>query len=141
METYRMPAEWEPHEATWLSWPKDPQTFPGDILQKVEKTYIEMILALTPGEKVHLLVDDENTEDRVLAMVEATGSKRNLIIPRITTVDVWMRDYGPIFVKNSKIKMTKWIFNAWGGNSTGRIRAMGASTIFSARSMQESANK
>jgi agmatine deiminase len=110
-----MPAEWEPHEATWISWPKDPLTFPGEVLPKVEKIYIEMIHALAKGEKVHLLVDDEATENRVLEMVEESGSKKNLMIHRIPTVDVWFRDYGPIFVKNNKTKMTKWIFNAWGG--------------------------
>jgi agmatine deiminase len=113
----RMPAEWEPHEATWLSWPKDTTTFPGGILEKVESTYIEMILALTPGEKVQLLVDDQETEDRVLDAVEDAGNKRNLIIHQIRTADVWMRDYGPIFVKDTtgKLKITKWVFNAWGG--------------------------
>ncbi|MEW6722719.1 MAG: agmatine deiminase family protein [Candidatus Micrarchaeota archaeon] len=111
-----MPAEWEPHEATWLSWPKDPLTFPDGILPKVEETYVEMILALTPKEKVHLLVDDEKTEKKVLDAVQAAGSAKNLLVHRIRTVDVWMRDYGPIFVRDGpKLKMTKWIFNAWGG--------------------------
>ena len=110
---YRMPAEWEPHEATWISWPKDPLTFPGDVLGKAEKIYVEMIRALTPGEKVHLLVDDEQAEERVHAMVGE--NVKNLIIHRIPTVDVWMRDYGPIFVKDGKLKITKWTFNAWGG--------------------------
>lgn len=111
----RMPAEWEPHEATWIAWPKDPLTFPGEVLPKVEKIYIEMIHALSKGEKVHLLVDDSEMESRVLGMLEESGSKKNLIIHKIPTVDVWFRDYGPIFVKNDKTKMTKWIFNAWGG--------------------------
>ncbi|HSB47870.1 MAG TPA: agmatine deiminase family protein [Candidatus Bilamarchaeum sp.] len=112
---YRMPAEWEPHEATWISWPKDPLTFPGEVLPKVERIYVEMIHALAKGEKVHLLVDDEEAEARALDLVGEHGPKRNLITHKIPTVDVWFRDYGPIFVKNGKMKMTKWIFNAWGG--------------------------
>lgn len=112
----KMPAEWEPHEATWLSWPKDPLTFPDGVLPKVEKIYIEMMLALAAGEKVRLLVDDEKTKERVSGMLEEAGSKRNVELHIIPTVDVWMRDYGPIFVRdNGKLKMTKWIFNAWGG--------------------------
>lgn len=111
----RMPAEWEPHEATWLSWPKDPLTFPGDVLKKAERIYVDMIHALTPGEKVHLLVDDREAESRVLDMVSEGGPVRNLAIHQIPTVDVWMRDYGPIFVRNNKLKITKWRFNAWGG--------------------------
>ncbi len=114
--TYRMPAEWEKHEATWISWPKDPLTFPEPVLPKVEDIYIQMMLALSPFEKVHLLVDDKKTEDRVLKMLEEKGSAKNILIHKIKTVDVWMRDYGPIFVKESRnVKMTKWIFNAWGG--------------------------
>ncbi len=112
----RMPAEWEPHEATWLSWPKDPLTFPPAVLPKVEDIYVEMMLALAKGESVHLLVDDEDTEERVLEKLEAGGSARNISIHLIKTVDVWMRDYGPIFVKDSgRLRMTKWVFNAWGG--------------------------
>lgn len=111
-----MPAEWEQHEATWLSWPKDPETFPDQILPKVEKIYIEMIKALHEKEKVHVLVNDEKTQIKVQKLLDEAGVKNNVIIHKIKTVDVWMRDYGPIFVKNnSKIKMTKWIFNAWGG--------------------------
>ncbi len=112
----RMPAEWEPHEATWLSWPKDPLTFPPAILPQVEDIYIQMMLALAGGETVNVLVDDEDTEAKVLGRLDDQGSSRNILVHRIKTVDVWMRDYGPIFVKDSgKLKMTKWVFNAWGG--------------------------
>ena len=56
---YRMPAEWEEHEATWVSWPKDPNTFPGGMLPKVESTYVTMVEALSRGEEVRVLVNDE----------------------------------------------------------------------------------
>ena len=55
---YRMPAEWAPHEATWLSWPKDPLTFPPEVIGRVEQTYVEMVHALAEGERIELLVDD-----------------------------------------------------------------------------------
>jgi agmatine deiminase len=111
-----MPAEWEPHEATWLSWPKDPLTFPEGVLPKVESAYVKMMLALSPKEKVHLLVDDGASRERVLRMLEDEGSPRNIEIHQIKTVDVWMRDYGPIFVRDGGgLKLTKWTFNAWGG--------------------------
>ena len=109
---FRMPAEWERHEATWLSWPKDPLTFPPDILEKVEQIYVQMIEALEKGERVDLLVDNQETEDRVSSIV---SSKKNLRFHKIKSADVWMRDYGPIFVrKNKEIAATKWKFNAWG---------------------------
>ena len=57
---FRMPAEWNPHASTWLTWPKDPETWPGRVSQ-VEEIYLEMISVLTPHEIVNLLVDDEET--------------------------------------------------------------------------------
>ncbi len=108
---FRMPAEWEKHAATWLSWPKDPLTFPEKIIDRVEEIYVEMIEALQKGERVELLVDDEKTEGRVVGLL----SKNNVRFHKIRSADVWMRDYGPIFVKNSEeVAATKWIFNAWG---------------------------
>lgn len=109
---YRMPAEWEPHESTWLSWPKDPLTFPENIIGPVEETYVDMITALQKDEKVDLLVDDHATEDRISSML---SSKSNIRFHKIKSQDVWVRDYGPIFVKRrGEVAATKWIFNAWG---------------------------
>jgi len=111
---YKMPAEWEKHDGTWLSWPKDPESFPADYLGKVEQIYIKMIEELQKGETVNLLVNDNKTEEKVRSMV---NNSKNLKFHHITSVDVWMRDYGPIFVVNKKLKKiaaTKWVFNSWG---------------------------
>jgi agmatine deiminase len=108
---YRMPAEWEPHEATWLSWPKDPTTFPRGMIEKVEWTYVKMIDELSGGERVNLLVEDDATEKRASGMLKSISK---VAFHHIHSVDVWIRDYGPIFVKNGSIAATKWIFNAWG---------------------------
>jgi len=109
---YRMPAEWEKHDATWLAWPKDPDTFPKGIIEIVESIYIRMIEALAQGEKVNLLVDDKATEEKVASMLKTSN---NVFFHYIKTADVWIRDYGPIFVKNrDNIAVTKWIFNSWG---------------------------
>ncbi len=129
---YRMPAEWETHEATWLTWPTNKITWPGTLLKRVEEIYLEMMRGLLPGEKVQLLVDDVKTGKRVLGLLAAKKiPSTNLILHEIKTVDVWIRDYGPIFVKKriedrglrieknpkkySEIAFTKWIFNGWGG--------------------------
>jgi agmatine deiminase len=117
---YRIPAEWERHEATWLSWPKDPLTFPADVIGRVEQIYVEMVHALSEGERVELLVDDLAMEGRVrrlLAEGEAVGKKKeNVRFHRIKTADVWTRDYAPIFVRGEKrgLAAVKWRFNAWG---------------------------
>jgi len=106
-----MPAEWEEHDGTWLSWPKDPDTFPPEILPKVEETYLEMISALGEGEEVHLLVDDARMKGRVENLV---GTRSNVVFHEIRTVDVWVRDYGPTYLKGRDVSVVKWAFNAWG---------------------------
>ena len=120
---YRMPAEWAPHDATWLSWPKNPLTFPGDVLTGVEQTYCSMIEALSHGEKVKVLVDDEETEERARQMLERTeADMRNVLFPRIKSSDVWIRDYGPTFLlhhDSGKKAAVKWKFNAWGAKYDG----------------------
>jgi agmatine deiminase len=107
-----MPAEWEMHQATWLVWPTNRETFPGDLMEEVERTYVKMIEELAVGERVELLVEDEKAKDRVVSMIRRNN---NVIFHQVKTVDVWARDYGPIFVKNSEgVAATKWSFNAWG---------------------------
>ena len=54
-----MPADWEKHDATWISWPKDPDTFPPALLPKVEAAYVKMVEALGAAEEVRILVDGE----------------------------------------------------------------------------------
>jgi len=93
---YYMPAEWQPHTATWLSWPKDPETWPGRVPQ-VEEIFLQMMAALAPHEMVNLLVDDEATERAVRARCDFNGAG-NIHFHRLPTVDSWIRDYGPNFL-------------------------------------------
>jgi len=106
-----MPAEWEKHMGTWLSWPKDPNTFPGDILPAVEEAYVSMVMTLAKGEDVHILVNDQKTEARVRALLKEAD---RVTFHHIRTVDVWIRDYGPTYVKGRDLALIKWVFNAWG---------------------------
>ena len=108
---FRMPAEWEKHDATWLSWPKDPNTFPPSLLPKVEAAYVDMVQAISKGEEVRVLVDDAKAESRVRSMVKEKGA---VTYHRLKTVDVWVRDYGPICVRGEGVALVKWLFNAWG---------------------------
>jgi len=130
---YFMPAEWTAHEATWLSWPKNPLTFPSDIIDAVEKIYCQMVGALQDGEAVKILVDNSQEEQRVRSILHANGvACRNLVFYNIKSADVWMRDYGLTFLLKRKNlsenengagktvgtagakAAVKWIFNAWG---------------------------
>ena len=112
---FYMPAEWYPHAATWLTWPKDPETWPGRV-EQVEKTYLEIIAALAPHETVNLLVDDDTTEQAVRRHCNFPGAE-NVRFHQIPTVDSWIRDYGPNFLLSHDGKagaFNDWIFNAWG---------------------------
>ncbi|HKP71836.1 MAG TPA: agmatine deiminase family protein [Pyrinomonadaceae bacterium] len=111
---FRMPPEWHRHAATWLSWPKDPLTWPDRVAQ-VEEAYLEIIAALAPHETVNLLVDDEATEESVRARF-AFDARENVRFHRIETVDSWIRDYGPNFLVDGRGRLAynDWIFNAWG---------------------------
>ena len=115
---YRMPAEWEPHAATWLAWPHNADTWPGD-LEQVRFTWVEMIRALTGAERVELLVNDGASEAAAATVLRRGGvDPRGVAFRRIATVDVWIRDYGPTFIARAapagRLALVNWRFNAWG---------------------------
>jgi agmatine deiminase len=113
-----MPAEWEKHDATWISWPYDPTTFP-DRVEKAEDVYVQIICYLLKGENVNLVVRSKTVQKKVMAKLkDKSADLDRLHFHVFDYADVWFRDYGPIFVRNDqtgRIAMTKWTFNAWGG--------------------------
>lgn len=115
---YRMPAEWEPHAATWLAWPRNRDTW-ADHLDAVRGTWVEMIRVLAPGETVHLLVNDASSETEAAAHLRGGGvDPHRVVFHRIPTVDVWIRDTGPTFLAgpggSGGLALVDWQFNAWG---------------------------
>lgn len=114
---YRMPAEWETHSAIWLAWPHDEISFPGRV-EKVESDIAKIIAAIHQSEKVELLVLNGAMKAKVQEKLKLQNVDLSKVNFRLTDyVDAWMRDCGPIFVKDlsRKILMVKWIFNVWGG--------------------------
>jgi len=115
---YRMPAEWGRQEAVWISWPHNLDTWPGDMLKEVENSYAEFVKVLHTGQKVNILVNDKEMQDYVASRLKKFKISLNQVFfYQIPNVDGWIRDYGPTFVVNDKLKqksMVKWIFNAWG---------------------------
>jgi len=111
---FYMPAEWRTHDGTWLTWPKDPETWP-DRVPQVEEIYLQMMAALAPHETVNLLVDDTTTEHAVKKRCSFPGVE-NICFHQIPTVDSWIRDYGPNFLIDNRGNraFNNWIFNAWG---------------------------
>lgn len=114
---YRMPAEWEKHAATWLSWPCNAETWESH-LTGAEQAFTEMIEALTPHETVNLLVPDEDVKARAFKKLrnsKAVMSRLNVF--DIDAGDIWFRDYGPTFVVKDTphdVAWTKWTYNAYG---------------------------
>jgi agmatine deiminase len=109
---FRMPAEWQPHAATWLSWPRpDGISFP-DRYAEALPTLGEMVRTLAPHERVDINVRDEGVE--VVAR-KAIGDTGNVFYHRIPSYEPWCRDHGPIFVKRGhEIAVVDWDYNAWG---------------------------
>lgn len=109
---YRMPAEWEPHEGTWLAWPHLKEHWPGNF-PPIPAVFAEMTRALATSEKVFICVNDETMEREARALI---GDLSNIFFYRIPTNSSWIRDYGPIFVRDAegKLIITDWIFNGWG---------------------------
>lgn len=113
---FRLPAEWERHEGTWLAWPHDLETWPRDIAE-VEQIFVQMIEALHTGEKIHILVNTGAEERYVFSMLREKGIKENIFFHPIETAGVWIRDYGPMILVGKKRERVflNWRFNAWGG--------------------------
>ncbi len=116
---YYFPAEWEKHDATWLTWPYLDDSFPGR-LKEVIPAYIQFIKQISRGEKVRLIVPEPREMDKVKTLL----IENNIDLSKIEflihpTNDVWCRDHGPAFIINSHAQQPKaivnWQFNAWGG--------------------------
>jgi agmatine deiminase len=120
---YFMPAEWELHDAVWLSWPHNKNTFPH--LRDVEDGYIRFIAEITLSERVELFVPNPMVNRMVKARLRSADIDMSRVTIRtITYSDVWIRDYGPTFVVNPALQrsaMVRWEFNAWGGKYEDQI--------------------
>ena len=120
---FLMPAEWETQEGIWISWPGDEDTFPD--LRQVEHAYTKVIRAVSPYEKIHLLVRDEEIAEYVTGLFRDKEIRReHLKFHLADYADVWFRDYGPNFVihrEKSELAMVDWIFNAWGNKYPGLL--------------------
>jgi agmatine deiminase len=117
---YRMPAEWERHEATWLAWPHNPEDWPGKF-QTIPWVYAEIVRLLSARERVHILVDDAKAERHASGILERDGANLDRVSFHLWPTDrVWTRDSGPIFVRKDGVRngegqlaVTNWQFNAW----------------------------
>jgi agmatine deiminase len=112
---YRMPAEWSPHAGTWIAWPHNPADWPGKF-QPIPWVYCEIVRHLSQVETVNILVNDERMCERAASMLKRQGANLARVrFHRWQTDRVWLRDSGPIFVKNGSgdVAITDWRFNGW----------------------------
>ena len=109
-----MPAEWEPHSATWLGWPHNKTDWPGKF-QPIPWVYAEIVRNLARGERVEIVVNDRSAEQKARAVLDKANSLSDKVrFRRAPTDRGWMRDSAPIFVKNREsIAAVRWQFNAW----------------------------
>jgi agmatine deiminase len=112
---YRLPAEWEPHEATWLAWPHNAEDWPGKF-QPIPWLYTEIVRLLAAHERVELIVENAAAARRIQGMLDRAGARLDQVVFRAWPTDRgWTRDSGPIFVRNpaGRVAITNWRFNAW----------------------------
>lgn len=113
---FRMPAEWEPQVAIWLSWPHKRASWPG-FFRPIPYKFAEIVSVISRYQEVRINAA-KPLQRRARALVEKAGAD----LSRVTffnhpTDDAWCRDHGPIFVRNDRtgeVALTDWKYNAWG---------------------------
>jgi agmatine deiminase len=127
LASYRMPAEWAPHLATYLVWPHNLETWPGKF-EPIPPVFAQMAAAIAHFEPLRVLVNDAGKLDGVRALIRdapspgGTGVRMDridlLVVP---TNDSWIRDHGPTFVNRTDPRgpgapqiALDWRFNSWG---------------------------
>jgi agmatine deiminase len=112
---FRMPAEWEPHEATWIAWPHENRDWPGK-LATIPWVYGEVVRHLVTGERVRILVSNAALEVKARRVLERVGTDLDKVdFFRVPTDRSWTRDYCPLFVQDpaGRMAITNWRFNGW----------------------------
>lgn len=114
-----MPAEWEPHEATWLAWPHNVSDWPGKFAP-IPWVYAEIARKILPGERLRILVNSAAHEARAKSVLKDAGvdfSRAEFF--QFPTNRGWTRDFGPVFARRrnpssgSNLAIVRFQFNAW----------------------------
>jgi len=114
---FRMPAEWEPHHATWLGWPHNASDWPSKFAP-IPWVYGEIVRALGPREITRILVNSAQHERQARHVLERVGvDLAQVEFFRFPTDRGWTRDFGPLFVRRTsprpELGITRFRFNAW----------------------------
>lgn len=125
LQNFRWPAEWEQHEATWLAWPVNPNTWPG-IFERIPPAFAEFVAAIARFEPVRILAGGDGVAAAARPLIDAACSRHgSRFVPELFDIpvnDSWCRDHGPIFLTARKDTIAAgqsviidWNYNAWGG--------------------------
>lgn len=117
---YRMPAEWEPHRATWIAWPHHRSDWPGKF-EAIPFVYAEIVRWLSRGETAEIVVQGAKAEREARSLLERSDvSMERVRFHRWRTDRSWTRDSGPSFVQIERPRrrapgtgVVHWKFNAW----------------------------
>ena len=111
---YTMPAEWAPHDATWIAWPHHEPDWPGK-LAPIPWVYAEIVRALQSYERVEILCHDEEVRDDARRALDAHGVRGNHALHVVPNDRVWLRDSGATGVHDAdgRVVLANWAFNAW----------------------------
>lgn len=112
---YRLPAEFENHEATWIGWPYNREDWPGKF-QPIPWVYGEIVRYISLGEKVRIIVQSKSNQKKAEDVLKSVNAEMNNIeFFKLETDRNWLRDAGPQFVKNEngETVLIQFKFNAW----------------------------
>src|ERR1035437_6680528 len=114
---FRMPAEWEPHEATWIAWPHNEDDWPGRF-EPIPWVYGEIVRKLAAVERIRILVQNEDVEQAARKVLSKVGANLAAVdFYQVETDRVWTRDFAPSFLVSQalagEIAAVKFRFNAW----------------------------
>lgn len=112
---WRMPAEWERHDATWVAWPHHEPDWPGK-LAAVQWVYAEIVRVLAEFERVEVLCHSDAVREQATEYLRAHNvPMQHVNLPVVSNDRVWLRDSGPSFVwnANGEVELMGWAFNAW----------------------------
>ena len=111
---FRMPAEWEPHNATWLAWPHEESDWPGKF-EPIRWVYGDIARKLSRVERVRILVQNGDIREEAIDVLTRSGADLAAVeFFEVPTDRSWTRDFCPIFIKStSEVAITDWIFNGW----------------------------
>ncbi len=110
-----MPAEWEPHAATWIAWPHNAEDWPGRF-EPIPWVFGEIVRKLAAVERVCILVNNADIQESARRILTLCGANLAAVeFHRQPTDRIWARDFGPLFVRDpaGAVAAVKWRFNGW----------------------------